>query len=150
MDPSDDANDLEELDALYELEAELLDATDEWTSATLVRTFPANDEGDEAFEDELVVLTAHGYEAAMQTSEDSHIHVGRLLLTGGLSVFAGRQGIRSEGRTTVTFRRRAVVDVPRPTGGLVAELERLARLRAAGHLSDEEFAAAKGAILGRK
>lgn len=35
-----------------------------------------------------------------------------------------------------------------PTSPMIAELERLAKLRAEGHLSDQEFAAAKAKLLG--
>ncbi|TAM61279.1 MAG: SHOCT domain-containing protein [Chloroflexota bacterium] len=157
MDTNDeiDPEVLDAVDALHELEDELFDATDGWTSSTVVRTYASSDEGDEDLQDELELLGQHGYEASLQTAEDSHIHVGRLLLTGGLSVFAGRSGIRSEGRVTVTYRRKEgdpprTANPPKAVGDLVADLERLAKLRDAGHLTNEEFDAAKAQILGRR
>lgn len=141
------------MDALRELEDDLFDATGGRTSPSVVRTFVASEEGDEDLADELEVLGQHDYEASLQTSEGSHVHVGRLLLTGGLSILAGRSGIRSQGRVTVTFQRRIEADLPTSQAGtspsdLVGSLERLAALRDAGHLTNAEFDAAKASILG--
>ena len=55
------------------------------------------------FRREAKILEAQGYRTQSQEAEGSHLHVGRLLLTGGLSVLAGRRGIRSRGMLTVTF-----------------------------------------------
>ncbi|MBA2382629.1 MAG: SHOCT domain-containing protein [Chloroflexi bacterium] len=49
------------------------------------------------------MLAAAGYKLADQSESGSHLHAGRLILTGGLSVLAGRAGIRSDGSLTATF-----------------------------------------------
>ena len=109
-----------------------------------------------------MLLGIHGYSPIMQTSDGGHVHVGRLLLTGGLSVFAGKRGIRSDGTITVTFQR-APAPQPAPVDrtdsdsqsgrsrGLdaLAMLEKLGQLRDAGVLSAEEFETKKGDLLGR-
>jgi hypothetical protein len=51
-------------------------------------------------------LGRHGYVPVTQSEDGGHIHAGRLILTGGLSIFAGKAGIRSDGRLTVTYRLR--------------------------------------------
>jgi len=87
------------------LEASLSGATNGWLLPVVIRRYPSGASGDRLFEREAAVLTKHGYEPALQTADGGHIHAGRLLLTGGLSVFAGRSGIRSEGSLAVTFRK---------------------------------------------
>jgi hypothetical protein len=69
------------------------------------RRYDSNDKGQAAYADEATLLAGHGYKPSMQSSEGSHLHAGRLLMTGGLSVFAGRKGIRSKGKLTVTYSR---------------------------------------------
>ena len=91
---------------LLALESELSDLTDAWTAPALVRVYPTTDDGDEDFQDDATVLDRHGYEASMQSLDGGHVHLGRLLLTGGLSILAGRAGIRSQAEVSVTFQRR--------------------------------------------
>jgi hypothetical protein len=79
-------------------------ATNGWTTPVIMRTY----EGKQAtaeFETEAFVLALRGYEPDAQTADGGHIHAGRILLTGGLSIFAGSRGIRSQGTTTVTYKK---------------------------------------------
>lgn len=127
-------------------ERELEEATRSWTLPTVMRTFEAGDKQERLFALEGSILDDHGYEALMQDADGGHVHVGRLLLTGGLSVLAGRKGIRSKGKMTVTFRRRPA-SAPQPD--LAEQLQKLAALRDQGILTNEEFAAKKAELLAR-
>lgn len=80
-----------------------------WTMPLVLRTYDTNAKGDAAFQNEGAVFMAHGYDAANMSEDGGHIHAGRLLLTGGLSIFAGKKGIRSGGTRTVTWKRAAVI-----------------------------------------
>jgi len=81
----------------------------------VIRRYESNEKGDQLFQDESGVFAEHGYSAELQTDQGSHIHVGRLLATGGLSLFAGRRGIRSKGKYTVTFKKGAIrPEMPQP------------------------------------
>ena len=85
---------------------ELRRATHGWSSPLVVRTYDADDRGRRAFEVEArILLVGGGYAPEQQTEDGGHIHVGRLVLTGGFSVLAGRRGIRSRGKFTATFRK---------------------------------------------
>ena len=100
------------------------------------------------FQDESDVLAEHGYSAKLQTDDGGHVHVGRLLMTGGLSAFAGRRGIRSKGKYSVTFEKGA----PQPSAAaqqspdIPDQLRKLAELRDAGILTPEEFDAKKASL----
>ena len=83
--------------------ARLESATNVWTKPVVMRRYESNERGTVAFERDAAILLAQGYNIQSQGAEGSHIHAGRLLLTGGLSVLAGRRGIRSKGLITVTF-----------------------------------------------
>jgi Short C-terminal domain len=137
-----------ELAVLEELASELRALTQGWTTPAILRTYEPTDRED--FEDDATVLGAHGYEATAPAFEGGHVHVGRLLLTGGFSAFAGRRGIRSEGQLTVTFRKATAAE---PTANdrsdPLDQLERLAKLVDAGVVTPEEFAAKKAELLGR-
>ena len=150
------------LQDLAGLEEELAVETDDWTAVLLLRTYLATRDGGVDYEDEAMLLGIHGYSPIMQTSDGGHVHVGRLLLTGGLSVFAGKRGIRSDGTITVTFQR-APEPQPAPVDrtasdsqsgrspGLdaLAMLEKLGQLRDAGVISAEEFETKKADLLRR-
>ena len=85
---------------------ELRRATNRWTSPLVVRTYETDERGQRAFQDEAHVLLLHGgYAAEEQTVDGGHIHAGRLIVTGGWSVLAGRRGIRSKSKLTVTFKK---------------------------------------------
>jgi Short C-terminal domain len=139
-----------ELAVLDELATELRALTQDWSAPALLRTYDRTEAGREDFEDDATVLGAHGYEATAPGVEGGHVHVGRLLLTGGFSAFAGRRGIRSEGQLTVTFRKAATA-VPSSDqhADPLDQLERLAKLRDAGVVTPEEFAAKKAELLER-
>lgn len=77
-----------------------------WTAPVLVRSYESGAKGEAAFAHEAEILARHDYYPLGQSSEGSHLHAGRLILTGGLSIFAGRSGIRSKGKLTVTFEKR--------------------------------------------
>ena len=77
--------------------------TNSYTKPVVVRQYDSDDKGIERYENEAGVLLRNGYRIEGQDTQGSHIHAGRLILTGGLSVLAGRRGIRSKGKVTVTF-----------------------------------------------
>ncbi len=83
---------------------QLRQAANDWSAPVLIRKYegkaPDND-----FQAEAEMLGLRGYFPDAHASDGGHIHAGRLLLTGGLSVFAGRSGIRSKGSVTVTYKR---------------------------------------------
>ena len=136
-----------------EEEHELRNVTRDWTVPVVVRAYESNLSGEAAFASEAAILARHSYDPSMQSAEGSHLHAGRLLLTGGLSVLAGRRGIRSKGKLTVTFQRR-VEEMTTPTpaaarGDPIEQIRKLAELRDAGILTDDEFAAKKAELLSR-
>jgi hypothetical protein len=94
------------------IEGDLERVTKRWTTSTIIRHYESNERGDAVFADEAEVLAEHGYRPALQSAEGSHLHAGRLLLTGGWSVLAGRKGIRSKGKISVTFQRDAPSQQP--------------------------------------
>ena len=87
------------------VEQDLALATKTWSTPLVARVYKTNDVGRALLQQEAEILARHRYEALMQTEDGGHVHVGRLLATGGLSIFAGRAGIRSKGILTVTFRK---------------------------------------------
>lgn len=128
----------------------------------VVRQYSNNPDGHASFAREVEVFGLHGYSPTTQSTDGGHVHVGRLLMTGGLSVFAGKSGIRSDGTITVTFQK---VPEPQPapvdrtdsdsqsgrSPGLdaLAMLEKLGQLRDAGVLSADEFETKKADLLRR-
>jgi hypothetical protein len=79
--------------------------TRSWTQPLVMRTYETNVKGEALFADEAAAFVEHGYEASMMSEEGGHIHAGRLLLTGGLSIFAGNKGIRAGGKHTITWKK---------------------------------------------
>jgi hypothetical protein len=73
--------------------------------------------------------------------------VGRLLLTAGWSVLAGRSGIRSDATLTVVFKKQPTSRVE-PSDPL-DQLAKLGKLRDAGYLTNEEFERKKRSLLDR-
>lgn len=134
-------------------ERELRDATQRWTAPFVVRTYESNPRGESIFAHEAAILARHEYEPTMQSAEGSHIHAGRLLLTGGLSVFAGGRGIRSKGKLTVTYRRvaeeRTGPVAPLAQSDPIDQIRKLAELRDEGVLTADEFEAKKADLLSR-
>ena len=86
-------------------ETRLSNATNRWTATAIVREYKDCKEGRALFAEEVAVLDLHGYAPATQSVDGGHVHVGRLLVTGGWSVLAGKRGIRSDGRVSVTFQK---------------------------------------------
>ena len=84
---------------------ELEKATKKWTLPMVLRTYSSNGRGTEDLGRESAILMGHGYDASVMTEEGGHIHVGRLLLTGGLSVLAGKRGIRAGGKHSIMWKR---------------------------------------------
>lgn len=127
------------------IERDLANATGGWARPAVIRTFDSNDAGETMFAWEASVFQEHGYQPAMQSAEGSHLHAGRLILTGGLSVFAGRSGTRSQGKLTVTFQKQ--------TGAVPVDaadqLKKLGELRDAGVVTEAEFEAKKAELLAR-
>jgi hypothetical protein len=129
----------------------LRDATANWQLPSLVRTYDRTSGGEGRLRAEMDVLGLHDYRPFTQSEDGGHVHVGRLLVTGGFSVLAGRRGIRSKGSLTVTYRR-GELDRPAPelsdvSDDPAARLRRLASLRDEGILTDDEFAAKKADIV---
>ena len=95
--------------AQTQLERSLATATNMWLLPVVIRRYRNGADGDRLFEKEAAILVGHGYEPALQTEDGGHVHAGRLILTGGLSIFAGSSGIRSKGSLAVTFRKAAPI-----------------------------------------
>lgn len=129
-------------------ESDLRKETRDGTAAVVVRTYDTDDKGQRRFQEEAAILAANGYSPQTQSEEGGHIHAGRILMTGGLSVFAGRKGIRSKGKLTVTYGRTPAT-VAAPVDDPMAAIGRLAELRDAGAITLEEFEAKKAEILAR-
>lgn len=129
-------------EARLERETRFERATGGWTSPVLVRTYTTNEEGNLRFQDEAAELAAHGYHPTTQSAEGSHIHAGRIVLTGGLSLLAGRSGTRSDGKLMVTYQKANAA-----TPSLATELRALAALRDEGILTEGEFESRKQRLL---
>ena len=128
------------------VEGDLAMATRNWTSPMVMRSYGSGD--DDALRREAQVFGEHGYEASMQSEDGGHVHVGRLLLTGGLSMLAGQRGVRSGGKRTLTWQR----PIPSATSGaaeVIEQVRQLGALRDAGLITTEEFEAKKADLLGR-
>ncbi len=132
-------------------ESEIRSATRDWTAQSLVRDYEAGDDGRYRLDGEMNILEFHGYEAEAQSEDGGHIHVGRILMTGGLSVLAGSQGTRSKGRLSVTFKRMTTpAAVPGPDlEDVTVAMRKLAELHDLGILTDAEFSAKKSELLAR-
>lgn len=87
------------------LEQHLRESTKEFTIPVLIRQHKSNEEGQAVLQTEAAILVENGYDMNV-ASAGSHVHAGRLILTGGLSIFAGKQGIRSDGSMTVTYQKK--------------------------------------------
>src|SRR5688572_25336207 len=75
--------------------------------SVVVRRYALTAAGLQEFRRDAASLGRSGFVPQSQAADGGHIHLGRLLLTGGWSVLAGKSGIRSEGTLTVTFVREA-------------------------------------------
>ena len=129
---------------------DLEEATDDWMHQVVVRTYTSDDLGRARRISETIVLGRHGYVPATESHVDGKVKVGALVMTGaaGAAIRASRNSgaIRHAGLTTVTFAQRPA-SAPPAQRDLAGEIERLARLRDAGVINDEEFAAGKAKIL---
>jgi hypothetical protein len=92
------------------VEGDLKKATNNWATPLLVRTYDDNGSGQKQMQAEAGVMTARGYEPQMTTQDGGHIHAGRLILTGGFSVLAGKKGIRSGGKISITYKKQTAGD----------------------------------------
>jgi hypothetical protein len=82
----------------------LLDtATQGFTRRVVVREYESNNSGTALFENEAAEMLERGYGIEQSGLDGGNLHAGRLILTGGLSVLAGRRGIRAKKKVTVTF-----------------------------------------------
>lgn len=106
---------------LEPIRRELAGLTQNWAAPIVIREYEATDKGQARFENEAAVFAEQGYGAFAQSEEGGHIHAGRLLLTGGLSILAGRRGIRSRGKIHVTFQRSPAHNVPPPPAADVTD-----------------------------
>ena len=130
---------------------ELAKASKSWTLPAVVRNYESGNRGDEAFTEEASIWAEHGYQPALQSADGGHIHAGRILLTGGLSVFAGKKGIREQGKLTVTFMKQPVAEVSEPPPGPLDAADQIAKfaaLRDQGILTEDEFQTKKRELLG--
>lgn len=129
-------------------EKDIKKASADWTAPMVVREYEGGEKGQQSLQTEASIFAEHGYEPWAQNEQGSHIHAGRLLLTGGLSVFAGKRGIRGKSKTTVTYR--LVGAGASSTAPDVADqLRKLGELRDAGVLTTDEFEAKKAELLAR-
>jgi hypothetical protein len=144
------------------VEQRLALASSDWTAAVALRQYKGDQQGQELFAKEVEVFGIYGYAPVTQSADGGHVHVGRLLMTGGLSVFAGKRGIRSDGTIAVTFKLDRAAPSPAQevtvsdglaaaAGGLdiLTALEKLGQLRDAGILTTEEFDLKKAELLAR-
>jgi hypothetical protein len=129
---------------------ELERATQKWTLPLVPRIYQDKEPDRQRLTLESRLMAEHGYEPSMQTQDGGHVHVGRLLMTGGWSVLAGQRGIRSKGGMTITYTRKAEVQPSTaPSVDPLDQLKKLGELRDAGVLTTEEFEAKKAQILER-
>jgi Short C-terminal domain len=131
------------------LSRELAGLTMNWTQPSLMRTYESTESGRVLFAAEAELLGMHEYVPSGQSEDGGHVHAGRLLVTGGLSVLAGRSGIRSTGSITATYLRKAAPSMGTSAVDPMEQLRQLRALRDAGVLTEEEFAAKKAEILSR-
>ncbi len=129
-------------------EKDMMKATADWTAPMVVREYENGDKGQQSLQTEAAIFAEHGYEPWAQNEQGSHIHAGRLLLTGGLSVFAGKRGIRGKGKTKVTYRP-VVAGAQRAAPDVADQLRKIGELRDAGVLTTDEFEAKKADLLAR-
>jgi hypothetical protein len=122
--------------------------TQSWTLPTITRTYEGSEAGRYRQQAETQVLGLHGYAPASQSQDGGHVHAGRILMTGGLSVLAGGHGTRAKGSITVTFHQAQTAPAaaaPDP----MEQLRKLGALRDAGVLTDTEFETKKADLLSR-
>jgi len=142
------------MDVYIELER----ATGRWTMPVVVRTYRRDRQGEDQMREELRLLAVKHYEPATQSQDGDHVHAGRLIMTGGLSIFACRSGIRSKGDITITFRRVSApasaaassppVEIQRDEDPLT-KLQALAEMRERGLINETEYEAKKTELLAR-
>ena len=140
---------------------ELEEVTNSFTKPVVVRTYEGKT-ADVFFEHEANFLAEKGYRIDNRDSDGGHIHAGRLILTGGASILAGRRGIRSKSRTTATYVKQEPVPASPPQvertevtsdaassslADVTNELTRLADLVERGLLTREEFDRLKAKLL---
>lgn len=125
---------------------ELAHLTQAWTLPMLTRTYQGSDAGRRLLEAESQVLGLHGYVPAGQSQDGGHIHAGRILMTGGLSVLAGSHGTRAKGSITATFHKAQAVPAAVDP---MEQLRKLGELRDAGVLTSAEFETKKAELLSR-
>ena len=123
--------------------------TNVWTLPVLSLRYKNDQHGRSSFDRDTEVLGLHGYVPVTQSEDGGHIHAGRLLFTGGLSIFAGKAGIRSDGMISVTFQRSAAAAVAPVGSDITALLEKLGQLRDSGVLTQTEFDVKKAELLAR-
>jgi hypothetical protein len=131
------------------LSRELAGLTMNWTQPSLTRTYESTDSGRALFAAEAQLLGMFDYVPSGQSEDGGHVHAGRLLLTGGLSVFAGQSGIRSKGSITTTYLKTTTSSSPKPPADSLEQLRQLGVLRDSGVLTEGEFTAKKAEILAR-
>lgn len=138
------------------IEGDLKKESRNWTLPVIVRIYENDKKGQKQFQEEAAILGRQGYAPQTQSGEGGHIHAGRLLLTGGLSIFAGGRGIRSKGKLNVTYLKVPVAVAPVPESAPIveapdamAQLRQLAELRDAGVITAEDFETKKSEILAR-
>jgi Short C-terminal domain len=123
--------------------------TQVWALPIVTRTYEGSDSGRRSLETETQVLGLHGYTPASQSEDGGHIHAGRLLMTGGLSVLAGGRGTRAKGSITVTFHKEQAAPPAAAAADPMEQLRKLGELRDAGVLTDSEFTTKKAELLAR-
>jgi Short C-terminal domain len=144
------------------LEASLAVASHAWTAPVVLRQYRNDKDGRTLFAQDIEVFGLFGYTPATQTEDGGHVHVGRLLMTGGLSIFAGKRGVRSDGTIAVTFQKSpdqpAAASASTGSGeasssaagvDALAMLEKLGQLHDAGVLTEVEFETKKAELLAR-
>jgi hypothetical protein len=133
-------------------------ATSRWTLPVVIRTYKRDRDGEARMHEEVRLLSIKHYEPTTQSQDGGHVHAGRLIMTGGLSILAGRAGIRSKGDVTITFRKVATAapsapvnspsEIPREDDP-IAKLRALADMRERGLISETDYEAKKTELLSR-
>ena len=93
------------------VEGDLKKATNGWKAPALVREYGQDKKAQELFQEEAAVLAGYNYLPQTQSTESSHVHLGRDILTGGLTILLGKGS--SKAKTIVTYQNAALTPAGR-------------------------------------
>jgi hypothetical protein len=84
-------------------------ASNGWTAPAVLRQYKNDEGGHAAFAKEVSIFGQHNYTPMTQSADGGHIHVGRLLLTGGLARI--HRTSSSDGSMTAAGRRSTQIQI---------------------------------------